>query len=106
MFEFVRRLSGFLLLAAALAAPAWAADKSRNERREPPRTLSDSVRQVERDTGGRVVGADRVRRGDRDVHRVKVLTPEGRMQVIHQDPRQSRRERGRSEPERRPREED
>lgn len=47
------------------------------------RELRDSVRRVERDTGGSVLRAERVH--GRQVNRVKVLTPEGRVRVVHED---------------------
>lgn len=82
------RLMPVLLGALLLAAPALAkdaADKRSDDR--PERALSNSVRQVERNTGGRVVGAERIERsGGRDINRVKVVTPEGRVRVIHHDP--------------------
>lgn len=90
------KLMPVLLSALLVSAPAWAkdppADNRSDQRKETP--LSDSVRQVERNTGGRVVGAERIERsGGRDINRVKVVTPEGRVRVIHHDPeRQSQRE--------------
>ncbi len=89
------------LIALALCAPALAKDESkRDDRSREDRSLSDSVRQVERNTGGRVVGAERIRASSRDIDRVKVVTPEGRVKVIRHEPRSrdrdSEREKGRA----------
>lgn len=79
-------------------------------------SLDESVRRVERETGGRILSAETVRAGDREIHRIKVLTPDGRVRVIQQEgglrgayPRESwppesspaRRERPRAEAEER-----
>ena len=69
-----------LLLAIAFALPAWAND----EPRDPPserESAGDRVRQVERD-GGRVLQAEPMQRSGREVYRLKVLTPEGRVRVL------------------------
>lgn len=50
--------------------------------------LSDSVRKVERDTRGRVLSAERVPYDGRDVNRIKVVDPTGRVRVIMDDPGQ------------------
>lgn len=74
-----------LLLTLAFAAPAgaWAQDGvGEPDRRED---AGAQVRQVERD-GGRVLQAEPMQRGGREVYRLKVLTPEGRVRVLH-DPR-------------------
>jgi len=44
-------------------------------------SLNDAVRQVQRETGGRVLSADTQRQGGRTVHRIKVLTPSGHVRV-------------------------
>lgn len=51
--------------------------KSRNNNR-----LRDSVRSIERDTGGRVLRAESFSRGGNEMHRVKVLTPDGRVRIM------------------------
>jgi uncharacterized membrane protein YkoI len=43
------------------------------------------VSQVRRDTGGRVLSAETVRRDGRSVHRIKILTPENRVRVFYVD---------------------
>jgi uncharacterized membrane protein YkoI len=45
-------------------------------------TLQDAVAKVERDTHGKVLSAETKRTGNRSVYRIKVLTPDGRVQVI------------------------
>ena len=93
------KLLPLLLAAVLLSAPAIAKDrKERDDTARDQRSLSDSVRQVERNTGGRVVGAEKVRGSGREINRVKVVTPEGRVRVIRHDPesggdRSARRER-------------
>lgn len=68
-----------LLLAVALVAtlPAQAED-ARVRRAE----VSERVRELERD-GNRVLQAERMQRGGREVYRLKVLTPDGRVRVLH-----------------------
>lgn len=44
-----------------------------------------AVRMVKQQTEGRILSVDTVRRGDRIIHRVKVLTPKGRVRVIEVD---------------------
>ena len=59
--------------------------------------LPESVRRVERQTGGEVLRAEPMQRDGREVYRVKVLTSDGRVRVIQDDPqspeRSDRRER-------------
>jgi uncharacterized membrane protein YkoI len=45
-------------------------------------SLNEAVRQVQRETGGRVLSADTVNQGGRAVHRIKVLTPSGQMRIV------------------------
>lgn len=74
-----RALRHLLLIVAACAmADARADDEQRRSDRED---AGDRVRQVERD-GGRVLQAEPMQRGGREVYRLKVLTPEGRVRVI------------------------
>ncbi len=47
--------------------------------------LPDSVRRAERETGGQVLRAQPIQRDGREVYRVKVLTPEGRVKVVEDD---------------------
>jgi uncharacterized membrane protein YkoI len=47
-----------------------------------PVTLQDAVAKVERDTHGKVLSAETKRNGNRTVYRIKVLTRDGRVQVV------------------------
>lgn len=95
----------FLLLLAAMVATAgnaWAQGRghggppSRDDRghnRGPDRQgLSDSVRRVERRTGGQVLSAERVPYDGRDVNRVKVVDSSGRVRIYMDDPQSRGRE--------------
>ena len=63
--------------------------------------LSDSVRRVERRTGGQVLSAERVPYDGRDVNRVKVVDSSGRVKIYMDDPQTRDRGRDREEPTRR-----
>lgn len=77
------------LIIVLLSGPALAKDKRDRERDEP---LRESVRKVERETGGEVLRAERVPQAGRSVNRIKVITPEGRVRVYRDDARNSRSE--------------
>ena len=86
-----------ILLAAFIAVPASADQRKGDDRRnsDQPRiesksSLTDSVRRVERQTGGEVLSAEPVQRDGRQVNRVKVLTNDGRVRVMQVDPQQDR----------------
>ena len=66
-----------LVAVAAVAAPVHA-EEARQRRLE----AAERIREVERD-GGRVLQAERMQRGGREVYRYKVLTPDGRVRVMH-----------------------
>ena len=66
-------------------------DLQRNEnapQRIDPRDsgLPASVRRVQRETGGQVLRAQPFERDGREVYRVKVLTPQGRIRVVEDMP--------------------
>ena len=65
-----------LLLAASLAVASVPVAAQRAS------SLQDAVQRVQRETGGRILSAETVRVGRQKLYRVKVLTPEGRVQVI------------------------
>ncbi|HEX4853360.1 hypothetical protein [Arenimonas sp.] len=68
-----------LLIAFVAMAPVQAQDQApRPSQRDD---AGARVRQVERD-GGRVLQAEPMQRGGRQVYRLKVLTPEGRVRVL------------------------
>lgn len=73
------------LLASGLATAQDAAELPATSGRD---AVGDRVRAVERD-GGRVLQAEPMQRGGREVYRLKVLTPEGRVRVLD-DPRGAR----------------
>ena len=50
--------------------------------------MNDSVRRVERQTGGEVLRAEPMQRDGREVYRLKVLTADGRVRVVQDDPDQ------------------
>ena len=97
------RLLPFLLLTTlgGLAASAWAQSGPR-ERPAPvpqaqdvlparnPASLSDSVRRAQRETGGQVLGAERVQYDGREINRVKVMDDRGRVRYMDDDPQRSR----------------
>lgn len=54
----------------------------------PPtgRGMPDAVRRVERQTGGQVLNVESMRFQGREIHRVKVLEPGGRIRIVVDDP--------------------
>lgn len=85
-------LRPLLIVAAVATALPVHAEEARQRRAE----ASERIRQVERD-GGRVLRAERVQRGGQETYRLKVLTPEGRVRVLHGNEDRSRPEPGRFE---------
>lgn len=80
-----------VLLSLVLIAPAGA-----DERNEGPHSrLPESVRRVERETGGKVLQVRPIQRGDREIYRMKVLTPDGRVKIMQDDPKRQREPRTR-----------
>lgn len=49
-------------------------------------SLSDAVRRVQRESGGQVLGAERVQFDGRDINRVKVIDDRGRVRYFDDDP--------------------
>jgi hypothetical protein len=81
-----------LLTASLVALPAVAQEapppiEIRGQRED----AGARVRQVER-SGGRVLQAEPMQHGGREVYRFKVLTPEGRVRVLQGDPRTERQD--------------
>ncbi len=74
--------------------------KVKRERQAPPpvrtgrSSLSDAVRRVQRETGGQVLGAERVQFDGRDINRIKVMDDRGRVRYMDDDPQQRRGEEG------------
>jgi len=71
-------LIGLAIAAATVAGPVLARDRDSR--------LPEAVRQVERETKGQVLRAEQMRNGNRQVSRIKVLTPDGRVRVLRGDP--------------------
>ncbi len=70
-------------------ARAPEAGVSRMARQEHGRSLSDAVRRVQRETGGRILGAERVPYDGRDINRIKYMDDRGRVRYMD-DPQPSR----------------
>jgi hypothetical protein len=89
----------FLALSLLLAAGSALADPPGGGRGMPPpprtvmthesraeeHSLAESVRRVERATGGQILSAERVPFDGRDMNRIKVLDQTGRVRVITED---------------------
>ncbi len=56
----------------------------------PESSLSDSVRRAQRETGGQVLGAERIQFDGRDINRVKVMDDRGRVRYMDDDPQRTR----------------
>jgi len=70
--------------------PSAPTERGRKEQREE---LPDSVRRVERETGGEVLRAEPMQRDGHEVYRFKVLTTDGRVRVMQDDPNTRRDDR-------------
>ena len=83
-----------LALAAAIVVPSTPAQAQADPPpREPRRSeLPESVLRAERQTGGQVLRAESMQRDGREVYRLKVLTPDGRVRIVRDDPRERRRD--------------
>ncbi|MFT3754992.1 MAG: hypothetical protein QM769_03460 [Pseudoxanthomonas sp.] len=61
-------------------------DRMRPTEQAPRRaSMSESVRQAQRSSGGRVLGAERMQSDGRDIIRVKVMDGQGRVRYIDND---------------------
>ena len=106
----MRSIIRFLLSTAMLATLGGAAAvaMAQSGRDEPPpempqrpeappsrqnqaSSLSDAVRRVQRETGGQVLGAERIQFDGRDINRVKVMDDRGRVRYVDGDPQRERR---------------
>ncbi|WP_037412585.1 PepSY domain-containing protein [Silanimonas lenta] len=84
----------FAAAVACLAGEGFAQQRDpgpRPERRERSE-LPESVLRAERQTGGEVLRAESMQRDGREVYRLKVLTPDGRVRIMRDDPHERRRE--------------
>ncbi len=76
-------LHASVLMLATAAFPAPAQD---GRERQADEGLRESVQRIERETGGEVLRAEPYQRNGRDAWRFKVLTPEGRVRVLRDEP--------------------
>ena len=93
-----RHLLLVLVVGVLATGSVWAAPPERHPRQGSAEEANDgddargrsnlpeSVRRVERQTGGEVLRAEPMQRDGREVYRVKVLTSDGRVRVIQDDP--------------------
>jgi hypothetical protein len=85
-------MNGFLrplVLLVAIVGAGNAVAQKRPVRADAPRadaTPADSVRRAERQAGGEVIRAEPMQRDGREVYRLKVLTADGRVRVVQDDP--------------------
>jgi len=91
MYGSARLLKCLLVSAITLGTGSvWAQSTPPKQASEPDRSdkgsLPDSVRRVERQTGGEVLRAEPMQRDGREVYRLKVLTSDGRVRVVQEDP--------------------
>lgn len=82
------RTACFLLALAAAATDVAAQQDGVHD------DLPAAVARVERETGGKVLQVKPIQRGDREVYRMKVLTPDGRVKIVQDDPKRHRPRRG------------
>ena len=71
------------LASFAVCAQQMDANSRRSSRDEG---LSDSVRHVQRQTGGRVLRAESMQSDGRDINRITVVDRRGRVRVVTDDP--------------------
>ena len=107
MQKFQRSLLSTALMAACYTLSVAAMAQTRDEapprgndpparQSPPPRTrnaessLSDAVRRAQRETGGQVLGAERIQFDGRDINRVKVMDDRGRVRYMDEDPQRPR----------------
>ena len=79
-----------ILIAAPVAGQAW---PGHAPQLQPPQvlpasermSLNQATRMVQRESGGRVLSAEEVQRGNRTIYRIRVLVAEGRVRVVEVD---------------------
>lgn len=85
-------LAGVLMVGAgvAWAAPPRSAAPPPPPPPSHPASLEQAVKQVQHQTSGHILAADTVSRGRTQVYRIKVLKPDGKVQVmqLNSNPRQ------------------
>lgn len=90
--------SALIALSALLAATDLRAQAELSAAPRERSELPESVLRAERETGGQVLRAESMQRDGREVYRLKVLTPDGRVRIMREDPRERRREAWREAP--------
>ncbi len=100
MSFFPRHLLSLIVVGIIATGSVWAKDPKPRDpqkatddenRARGQSNLPESVRRVERQTGGEVLRAEPMQRDGREVYRVKVLTSDGRVRVIQDDPQSDER---------------
>ena len=97
--RFLLSICASLALSGVAAGSAWAQSTQEPPRADPPppprqnmmpqrnpASLSDSVRRAQRETGGQILGAERVQYDGREINRVKVMDDRGRVRYMDDDP--------------------
>lgn len=88
---YMKRVTIALLLFAAagvhtaVAAPGWSEAGPIILARAPGKSLDQATAQVRRETGGRILSAETVQIRGRKVHRIKVLTRDHKVRIVHID---------------------
>lgn len=82
-------LLGLVLSSAALADKGGWSDRGRDDDRSHGQSrgtsLDEAVGQVRQRTGARILSAGSVEERGRVVHRIRILTPEGRVKTLEVD---------------------
>ncbi len=106
--KFLLRSAFSLTLLVALSATSavvWAQsgpqEEPASQRQDSPpparpnrNSLSDSVRRAQRESGGQILGAERVQFDGRVINRVKVMDDRGRVRYMDDDPQRGRNRSG------------
>ena len=93
------RIIALVVSLLAMSGSAWAGQAPAHARQENPQRVSvqrgsheiggddlpASERRIQRETGGEVLKAQPIQRDGREVYRVKVLTPQGRIRIVEDD---------------------
>lgn len=80
--------SGMRARNEAMQRPMMAEPRQQRPRRDDG--MGESVRRVERSSGGRVISAERIQSDGRDINRIKVMDDRGRVRIYMDDPQQRR----------------
>ena len=80
----VSACAGNVAAAEKISTDKTSTDKVRDSG-DNDNTLPASVRRIERETGGKVLKAQPIQRDGREIYRVKIVTPQGRVRVVEDD---------------------